>query len=66
MSEAPDGLAERIASYRSTREYIERETLPLATSVDGVTFEFHETYFPGLGDAGVLGQLQQMRAAIGG
>ena len=40
MSEAPDGLAERIASYRSTREYIERETLPLATSVDGVTFEF--------------------------
>ena len=40
MSEAPDGLAERIASYRATREHIERETLPLATSVDGVTFEF--------------------------
>ena len=40
MSEAPDGLAEQIASYRSTREHIERETLPLATSVDGVTFEF--------------------------
>jgi DNA helicase HerA-like ATPase len=36
----PDALAERIASYRATREHIERSTLPLATSVDGVTFEF--------------------------
>ena len=29
-----------MASYRATREHIERHTLPLATSVDGVTFEF--------------------------
>ena len=35
-----DGLAAQIASYRATREHIERDTLPLATSVDGVTFEF--------------------------
>ena len=40
MSDATDGLAERMASYRATREHIERQTLPLATSVDGVTFEF--------------------------
>jgi hypothetical protein len=39
-SGAPDGLADRIASYRATREHIERAMLPLATSVDGVTFEF--------------------------
>ena len=36
----PEGLAEAIASYRATREHIERGILPLATSVDGVTFEF--------------------------
>ncbi|MGH3459285.1 helicase HerA domain-containing protein [Aeromicrobium sp.] len=35
-----DELAEQVASYRSTRERLERGTLPLATSVDGVTFEF--------------------------
>ena len=35
-----DGLAEQMASYRAIREHIERATLPLATSVDGVTFEF--------------------------
>ena len=40
MSDAPDGLADRIASYRDIREHIERGILPLATSVDGVTFEF--------------------------
>ncbi|HWL50629.1 MAG TPA: ATP-binding protein [Acidimicrobiia bacterium] len=35
-----DALAEQMASYRSSRERIERGTLPLATSVDGVSFEF--------------------------
>lgn len=40
MSDAREGLAEEIASYRATREHIERGILPLATSVDGVTFEF--------------------------
>jgi len=38
--EAPgDWIADRLASYRATRERIERETLPLATSVDGRTFD---------------------------
>jgi hypothetical protein len=37
---APADLATQMASYRATREHIERGTLPLATSVDGVTFEF--------------------------
>jgi uncharacterized protein (UPF0276 family) len=41
-------------------------TAPRCRNLRGVTFEFHETYFPGLGDAGVLGQLQRMRAAVGG
>jgi uncharacterized protein (UPF0276 family) len=41
-------------------------TAPRCRNLAGVTFEFHETYFPGLGDQGVLGQLQQMRAAICG
>ena len=41
-------------------------TAPRCRNLAGVTFEFHETYFPGLGDQGVLGQLQQMRAALGG
>ena len=40
MSDATDGLADRIESYRDTRERLERGILPLATSVDGVTFEF--------------------------
>jgi hypothetical protein len=34
-----DGLAQHLASYRSTREVLERSILPLATSVDGHTFE---------------------------
>ena len=42
---APDGLAERMTSYRATREHIERHTLPLATSVDGVTFEFQASLY---------------------
>jgi DNA helicase HerA-like ATPase len=33
------GFAEHIARYRNVREQIERETLPLATSVDGRAFE---------------------------
>lgn len=35
-----DGLAQHMANYRSTREVLERGILPLATSVDGMTFEF--------------------------
>ncbi len=33
-------LAERLAGYRLVREEIERSILPVATSVDGVAFEF--------------------------
>jgi hypothetical protein len=32
-------MAEELARYRATREYVEREVLPLATSIDGTTFE---------------------------
>jgi DNA helicase HerA-like ATPase len=32
-------MAEELARYRTTREYVEREVLPLATSIDGVSFE---------------------------
>ena len=35
-----DELGEQMASYRTSRERLERGILPLATSVDGVTFEF--------------------------
>lgn len=39
-AEVPDdGLADQVARYRDTRERIERAALPLATSVDGRTFE---------------------------
>ena len=34
------GFTEQIARYRTMREQIEREALPLATSVEGRTFEF--------------------------
>ncbi len=34
------GLVEQMATYRSTRDQIERSILPLATSVDGYSFEF--------------------------
>lgn len=37
---AGTGLAERLVGYRQVRERIERAILPLATSVDGVSFEF--------------------------
>jgi hypothetical protein len=40
-----DGLAEQVASYRSTRERLERGILPVATSVDGVTFEFQASLY---------------------
>ncbi|WP_051264867.1 ATP-binding protein [Nakamurella lactea] len=33
-------MAKQLSRYREVREGIERETLPLATSVDGRTFEF--------------------------
>lgn len=32
----------------------------------GVTFEFHESYYPSLGEAGVLGELEHLRATLGG
>jgi hypothetical protein len=32
-------MAEELARYRTTREYVEREVLPLATSIDAVSFE---------------------------
>ncbi len=37
--QAPDNLAEQIRTYRQVRETIERGLLPLATSVDGRTFQ---------------------------
>ena len=39
-SAAGDVVAERLADYRRVREQIERDILPLATSVDGLSFEF--------------------------
>ena len=37
----PEGtLAERMSGYRAVREEVERGILPLATSLDGVSFEF--------------------------
>ena len=39
-SPADAGMAERLTSYRRTREQVERSVLPLATSVDGVAFDF--------------------------
>lgn len=38
-------VAERIAAYRRTREQVERSVLPLATSIDGVTFEFQSSLY---------------------
>ena len=35
----PDGLTEKITRYLDVRERMERSTLPLATSIDGRTFE---------------------------
>ena len=39
-SPADAGMAERLTSYRRAREQVERSVLPLATSVDGVAFDF--------------------------
>jgi hypothetical protein len=39
-SDATEALAERLRTYRQLREQIERNILPLATSVDGRSFEF--------------------------
>lgn len=36
---AETGVAERLTAYRQVREQLERHILPLATSVDGQTFE---------------------------
>jgi uncharacterized protein len=41
-----------------------RRTAPRCRNLAGVTFEFHESYFPGLGEAGVLKELDRMRAAL--
>ncbi len=41
-------------------------TAPRCRNLAGVTFEFHESYFPGLGEMGVLNELDRMRAAIAG
>ena len=38
--ESPDALTEQITHYRDVRDRIERSTLPLATSVDGRSFDF--------------------------
>ena len=38
-------LHERLESYRAAREQIERETLALATSVDGVSFQFQASLY---------------------
>lgn len=35
-----DAVAARLAGYRTVREQVERAVLPLATSVDGVSFQF--------------------------
>jgi DNA helicase HerA-like ATPase len=71
---ATDGLEQRIADHRSTREVLERDTLPLATSVDGITFEF-EASLHGLDlergcyvvlegdDGGRLGQVTEIGSA---
>jgi uncharacterized protein len=37
---------------------------PRCSNLAGVTFEFHESYFSGLGEAGVLSELERMRTAI--
>lgn len=34
----PEGLSDHLATYRRTREQLERHILPLATSVDGASF----------------------------
>ncbi|CAN5511636.1 hypothetical protein BH10PSE14_BH10PSE14_23410 [soil metagenome] len=39
---------------------------PRCANLAGVTFEFHESYFPGLGESGVLAELQHMRSALAG
>ena len=36
-----DRMSEQFARYRDVRDRIERDMLPLATSVDGLTFQFH-------------------------
>ncbi|HEU4947665.1 MAG TPA: ATP-binding protein [Kribbella sp.] len=38
-------LAERMAAYRRSREQIERDILPLATSIDGLSFEFQASLY---------------------
>lgn len=42
---AGTGLAERLDRYRRVREQIERAILPLATSVDGVSFGFQVSLY---------------------
>ena len=67
-------LSARLATYRHLREQIERNILPLATSVDGMAFEFQASlhalavrrggYVMLEGDGGVrLGQVTDLGAA---
>lgn len=41
------------------------ETLPEASRLRAVTFEFHESSFPLMGDSGVLDQIQRARRIVG-
>ena len=38
--------------------------LPRCQNLTGVTFEFHESYYPQLGDEGILAELERARYAI--
>lgn len=40
--------------------------VPRCPHLAGVTFEFHESYYPSLGEDGVLGELEHLRASLGG
>jgi uncharacterized protein (UPF0276 family) len=38
--------------------------VPRCANLKGVTYEFHESYYPTLGEAGVLGELDTLTAAL--
>ncbi len=75
-SETPErsGFVEQLAGYRHLREDIERNVLPMATSVDGTTFEFQASLHDlqirragyvelDVGGPGALGQVTELRMA---
>jgi hypothetical protein len=37
---------------------------PRCANLAGVTFEFHESYFPQLGEDGLLAEVQRIRSAL--